>query len=184
MARLQTSSVLRFLPMTRTVSRTRCSVSIKNNQQHRLYAHQSYGGGQGDPKGENPQDQGANPSAGKEHPGPPPPAEGQGSGGGPTKGHGSGHNTQQGSSASGHGTNKDSGNSPQPKILNEGVPAVESKEVKEHNEDMTRRHDRADTNADDSKDQYVDKKFWSGIDDSSISFLRQRKLIVARARGS
>lgn len=44
----------------------------------RLYATQSYGGGEGDPKGENPLQQGPNPAADKEHPGPPPPDVGQG----------------------------------------------------------------------------------------------------------
>ncbi|KAG9562803.1 hypothetical protein KCU79_g6138, partial [Aureobasidium melanogenum] len=58
----------------------------------RRFASQDYGSGSGDPKGEKPQEQGANPSADKEHPGPPPPKVGQGSGGA-TKADSSGHNT-------------------------------------------------------------------------------------------
>lgn len=61
----------------------------------RRFASQDYGSGSGDPKGENPQQQGANPSADKEHPGPPPPKAGQGSGSTPTKGTSTGHNTEQ-----------------------------------------------------------------------------------------
>lgn len=45
--------------------------------------------------GENPQDQGANPSADLEHPGPPPPKVGQNTGSTPTKGTSSGHNTEE-----------------------------------------------------------------------------------------
>ena len=40
---------------------------------HQERAHQDYGSGAGNPVGENPQDQGPNPSEHKEHPGPPPP---------------------------------------------------------------------------------------------------------------
>ncbi|THV87253.1 hypothetical protein D6D23_02418 [Aureobasidium pullulans] len=58
----------------------------------RRFASSDYGSGKGDPKGENPQEQGANPSADKEHPGPPPPKAGQGSGGA-TKGTSTGNNT-------------------------------------------------------------------------------------------
>lgn len=54
-----------------------------------------YGSGEGDPKGEKPKEQGANPSADKEHPGPPPPKAGLGTGGGPTKGTAEGHNTSE-----------------------------------------------------------------------------------------
>lgn len=61
----------------------------------RRFASQDYGSGAGDPKGENPQAQGANPSADKEHPGPPPPKAGQGSGSTPTKGTSTGHNTSE-----------------------------------------------------------------------------------------
>ena len=44
------------------------------------FATQDYGSGTGDPVGDNPQQQGENPSADLEHPGPPPPKVGQGTG--------------------------------------------------------------------------------------------------------
>lgn len=132
-------------------------------QQHRLYAHQSYGGGEGDPKGENPQDQGSNPSADKEHPGPPPPTEGQGSGGGPTKAKEEGHNTSDNSSSQGGG-NKGTASSSgaQPKILNEGPPAEQSDDVKQHNKEMANRYDRAGTQVGEQQDEKVGKGYWSG----------------------
>lgn len=129
----------------------------------RRLAHGSYGGGEGDPKGEAPQDQGSNPSAEKEHPGPPPPAEGRGSGGGPTKGAGSGENSKNNASKNDNGrqggTTKGAA---QPKILNEGLPTELSDEVKQHNEEMTHRHDRAGAQVGDSKNGKVSKGFWSG----------------------
>lgn len=144
------------------------TVSLTTLHQHRLYAHQSYGGGEGDPKGENPQDQGSNPSAEKEHPGPPPPTEGQGSGGGPTKANESGHNTKD--NASSHGGGSQGGGSKgaasssgaQPKILNEGPPAEQSDEVKQHNREMANRHDRAGTQVGKQEDEKVGKGYWSG----------------------
>lgn len=138
-------------------------------QRSRQYAHQSYGGGEGDPKGEKPQDQGSNPSADLEHPGPPPPSEGQGTGGGPTKAHESGHNTQDNSSSRGRGSESPkSGNTgssskgAQPKILNEAVPDNPSDDVKQHNEDMAKRYDRTENNAEDQEKDKVGKGFWSG----------------------
>ncbi|KAI4265939.1 MAG: hypothetical protein L6R35_007011, partial [Caloplaca aegaea] len=123
----------------------------------------SYGGGQGDPKGETPQEQGSNPSAETEHPGPPPPDVGKGTGGGPTKAGEGGHNTQQNSSSEGSssgqsGANQSSGG-PQPKIHSESIPTEESDDVKAHNEDMGKRHDRANTKVD-VKEQTVEKGFW------------------------
>lgn len=129
----------------------------------RRLAHESYGGGEGDPKGEAPQDQGSNPSADKEHPGSPPPAEGRGSGGGPTKAAGSGESTKNNASNSDNG--RQGGTTKgvaQPKILNEAVPTELSDEVKQHNEEMTHRHDRAGAQIGDFKDDKVSKGFWSG----------------------
>ena len=133
-------------------------------QKHRYYAGQSYGGGQGDPKGETPQEQGANPSAEQEHPGPPPPKAGQGSGGGPTKAGADGHNTQDGPSKGSSSNSNKSGASqssggPQPKILSDNTPTEESDEVKAHNNDMGNRHDRANTEVDE-KGETVEKGFW------------------------
>lgn len=129
----------------------------------RRLAHESYGGGEGNPKGEAPQDQGSNPSADKEHPGPPPSAEGRGSGGGPTKAAGTGENTKNNASNSDNGRHEGTiKGAAQPKILNEGVPTELSDEVKQHNEEMTHRHDRAGAQVGDSKDDKVSKGFWSG----------------------
>lgn len=162
MNRLRVSN---FRPLS-TVAVTPTPAVPFSSTQRRLYAHQSYGGGEGDPKGENPQDQGSNPSAEKEHPGPPPPAEGQGSGGGPTKADETGHNTQENSS-SGTGSKDGKTKSPnksaaQPKILSEGVPTEQSDEVKQHNKEMANRHDRAGTSVGDGEKEKVGKGYWSG----------------------
>lgn len=141
----------------------RTTVPVTTLHQDRLYAHQSYGGGEGDPKGENPQDQGPNPSAEKEHPGPPPPAEGQGSGGGPTKANESGHNKKDHtSSQEGRSKGAASASGAQPKIHSEGVPAEQSDEVKQHNREMANRYDRAGTQVGNQKDEKVGKGYWSG----------------------
>ena len=142
------------------------STASSYSQQRRTYAHEggSYGGGQGDPKGERPQDQGSNPSAELEHPGPPPPDVGKGTGGGPTKARVTGKNTQhndssKGSSQDQSGQKSVSGN--QPKILGENDPKY-SEEVKAHNEDMKKRHDRPEEGVKDGAKDNVDKSFWSG----------------------
>lgn len=78
-------------------------------------ATQGYGDGKGDPKGENPQDQGASNGTKEkaEHPGPAPPSEGQGTGGGPTK---AGSKSPEGASAQSGGARskeaKETGSSP------------------------------------------------------------------------
>lgn len=159
MAGLRGSSILRPLTTARIIS-SPSSLAVRQN---RYYASQSYGGGQGDPKGETPQEQGSNPSAETEHPGPPPPDVGKGTGGGPTKAGEGGHNTQQNSSSEGSssgqsGANQSSGG-PQPKIHSESIPTEESDDVKAHNEDMGKRHDRANTKVD-VKEQTVEKGFW------------------------
>jgi hypothetical protein len=154
---------LRVSPFYRSLQNSRTALRSASIQQYR-HAHESYGGGEGNPKGENPQQQGSNPSAEKEHPGPPPPAEGQGTGGGPTKATESGHNTPENASSNDHG-NKNKGNGvdgAQPKILNQGVPAEESEDVKQHNAEYAKRFDRPDTKAGDQDDQKVDPKYWSG----------------------
>ncbi|KAL9578206.1 MAG: hypothetical protein Q9212_005865 [Teloschistes hypoglaucus] len=160
MSGLRASSIFRPFSATPFTSRTQCLVS----QQQRFYAGQDYGGGQGDPKGETPQQQGSNPSAEKEHPGPPPPDVGKGTGGGPTKAGEGGHNTQQNDSSSGSSKQsgaKQSTSGPQPKIHAENNPAEENDDVKAHNEDMAKRHDRANAEVD-SKGETVEKGFWKG----------------------
>ncbi|KAI4192552.1 MAG: hypothetical protein LQ350_008625 [Teloschistes chrysophthalmus] len=157
-------------------------------EQQRFYAGQDYGGGQGDPKGETPQQQGSNPSAEKEHPGPPPPDVGKGTGGGPTKAGEGGHNTQQNDSSSG-GSSKQSGakqssSGPQPKIHAENTPAEENDDVKAHNEDMAKRHDRANTEVD-SKGDTVEKGFWKiTTTASNMRFSLSSILLVALAAES
>ena len=164
-------------PVIRSITSIRSSpqsfLSPTYTQQHRLYAGgSSYGGGEGDPKGENPSDQGSNPSADLEHPGPPPPAAGQGTGGGPTKKGAEGHNTQQNDSSSSGveastqgsgGASGGEGSGPQPKIHKSNAPEehTHSDEVRAHNEEMKRRHDRPNEKSTDEKDK-VDKGFWSG----------------------
>jgi hypothetical protein len=141
---------------------------------------QGYGDGEGDPKGENPQQQGGSNATkhNAEHPGPAPPSEGQGSGAGPTKG-GSGkapevssansagsrslEADETGSSPTGGkvGGGKSS-SGPSPKIHDKSVPGEESKEkqaeVEKHNREFEQGHDRASKAGEDK----VDKKFWSG----------------------
>ena len=47
----------------------------------------------------------------------------------------------------------------QPKILSQNAPVEESEDVKQHNAEYAKRHDR---NAGDHADEKVDPKFWSG----------------------
>lgn len=146
------------------------------------WATQDYGSGKGDPKGEKPQDQGANPSADKEHPGAPPPKEGHGSGGSPTKGTSDGHNTGSAKQAQQkrqfstllyfrqYSTEREmmatdrpkSTKGLKPKIHNEQAPKdhEQSEDVKEHNQDMEERSDRAHEQI--QGKEKVDPKFWSG----------------------
>lgn len=131
----------------------------------RCYAGSSYGGGEGDPKGENPQEQGANPSAHLEHPGPAPPKVGQGTGGGPTKKGAEGHTGTAQSSSSGKtsASSNGAGGGPQPKIHKQdaGDESTHSDEVKAHNEDYAKRHDRPNEKSADKEDK-VDKGYWKG----------------------
>lgn len=137
----------------------------------RVQATSDYGSGKGDPKGENPQSQGPNPSADKEHPGPPPPKEGQNSGSTPTKGGSGSQSSNSGSSQSSKGTQSNV-NGAEPKILNANPPTGEGapKEVREHNEQMEQRAERASnkvSNEEAEKDK-VSKDFWKG----ELSFLK------------
>lgn len=146
----------------------RTPVVLSPNYQRRRYAHEggSYGGGEGDPKGENPQEQGSNPSAELEHPGPPPPSVGQGTGGGPTKAGESGHNDQENASSGGgdrSSSEQKNVSGSQPKILGENDPEY-SEDVKAHNEDMKKRHDRPKEGVEHDAKDNVDKGFWSGKD--------------------
>jgi hypothetical protein len=149
----------------------------------RSFATSDYGSGKGDPRGENPQDQGANPSADLEHPGPPPPKEGQGSGAGPTKGGKEGGNSGNASEQSKKGKQQQqpqqqqqgqekssaqkTDGAPQPKIHNPNGPPSkesESEEVREHNRQMDQRTETASNQAsnEDVKKDKVPKEFWKG----------------------
>jgi hypothetical protein len=142
----------------------------------RRMATQDYGSGEGDPKGEKPQEQGANPSADKEHPGPPPPKVGQGSGGA-TKAGADGHNTgaakqnqkkhfstlarrmseDRPKSTEGLKPALNKNKSPPPK--EEDLP----EDVKQHNKQMDKKPEQpADRLGDDQskKDDKVGKEFW------------------------
>lgn len=137
-----------------------------------------YGGGEGDPVGENPQDQGPSKSSDLEHPGPPPPKVGQGTGTTPTKATSEGHTggtsssrdsssstSSQQSSGGGNGGDKTKG--AQPKILDTSPPdaSEQGQDVKQHNKEMENRAEKAPEKTDDpntSDDQKVDKGFWAG----------------------
>lgn len=141
------------------------------------FATQDYGSGDGNPAGEKPQQQGQNPSEHLEHPGPPPPdvARGQSSSS-PNEDSGSSSKkssssskpsersqSNDGASNTGGGDGK-SVNGAQPKILNAKPPAEDSDEVKQHNQEMDQRAEKAFEQVDDKdaeKDK-VPKSFWAG----------------------
>jgi hypothetical protein len=173
MSFLRATSLRQFQAIGTPALRTqRAAFSITT----RTLGTSDYGSGKGDPRGENPQDQGANPSADLEHPGPPPPKEGQGSGGGPTKGGVKSSNSGNASEQSKKGEQKQpqqqqssqqKSSKPQPKIHNpDGPPSKEgeSQEVREHNRQMDQRTETASNQASDedvNKDK-VPKEFWKG----------------------
>ena len=171
MPTLRVSTLLRSIAGPRRQV-SQAPIASAPGYQSRTYAQGggSYGGGEGDPKGENPQEQGSNPSAELEHPGPPPPSAGQGTGGGPTKAGESGQNTKQNDSSSGgnkDATEQKSVSGSRPKILGENDPE-HSEDVKAHNEDMKKRHDRPQEGVEPDAKDNVDPKFWSGKDYASL----------------
>jgi len=131
----------------------------------------SYGGGEGDPRGENPQDQPTQKNSDLEHPGPPPVKEGLGTGGGPTKAGSEGHHgadqASSGSGSSNSAPQSSSSKGSSPKIHNPNplVSGSESEDVRRHNEEFERTHDRSASN--DGDDDKVDKKFWTGTNESA-----------------
>ena len=160
------------------------------------FASGDYGSGAGDPKGENPQDQGSNPSADLEHPGPPPPKAGQGSGGGPTKGSSTGNNTEASSQGDGNADSSDGASNSnsksnssggdggkskgaQPKILNESPPENPSEEVQKHNKDVDKRAEQAHEKVadEDIEKDKVGKGFWY-VFDNLLLFRSLRQLAV------
>lgn len=137
-----------------------------------------YGDGEGDPKGEKPQKQGTSPATSDlEHPGPPPPDVGKDSGSTPTKasadkGH---HGEEKGGSkgeSAGKGESKSGGeqmdegmtdrgpkNGAQPKLNTEPPKGQDSKEVREHNEEVKNRSGKIH---EDGKGEKVEKGYWKG----------------------
>jgi hypothetical protein len=120
----------------------------------RVQATSDYGSGKGDPKGENPQDQGANPSADLEHPGPPPPKEGEGSGAGPTKG---GKETSNSGNASKQSKGTQNTDKPQPKISNPSPPSEG-----ESAEDQRAETASNKVSSEEQEKDKVGKDFWKG----------------------
>ena len=164
-------SSFRNLPMIRSViassSRQRLTPAVFTKSR---LAHQSYGGGEGDPKGENPQDQGSNPSADLEHPGPPPPSVGKGTGGGPTKAAGESQNStkKEASGGSGAGQNGGTSNGAQPKIHSEPTPTEGNEDVRKHNEELSNRYERASNAIEEGDKHNVGKGYWKGKDSSHL----------------
>ncbi|PNS15832.1 hypothetical protein CAC42_4284 [Sphaceloma murrayae] len=170
--------------LTRLPARTSAS-SIR-------HASSDYGSPDGGQVTENVKDQGANPSAGKEHPGPAPPKAGQDTGKSGTKLGAQGHNVPNAQSdvRPSVGNEKTQGgaggkrgfstsarvradademkasNGAKPKIFNESPPQGEDvpEEVRRHNEDMAKRHDRPVEGAgkEGAKGDEVPKGFWKG----------------------
>lgn len=135
------------------------------------FATQDYGSGDGNPAGENPQQQGKNRSESLEHPGPPPPKVAKGkSSSSPNDDSSKSSVSDNSSSKSTSSSDKSSESSsnkgaPQPKILNEKVPAKDSSpDVKQHNEEMEQRAERAyeQVSNEEYKKNEVGKEFWSG----------------------
>jgi len=140
----------------------------------RLYATQGYGDGKGDPKAENPQDQGASNSTkhNAEHPGPAPPSAGKGTGGGPTKANADPNPNSNTNTKNPEDASAQSGASPtggevggrekkaRPMIHDKSTPDAGDRkaEVEEHNREFEKGHDRAPR----AEPDKVDKKFWAG----------------------
>ncbi|CZR60844.1 uncharacterized protein PAC_10740 [Phialocephala subalpina] len=151
---------------------------------------QGYGDGEGDPKGENPQQQGSSNETKQnaEHPGPAPPSEGQGTGAGPTKGE-SGKTQEEASAQSGGSRSKDAketGSSPtagsvggsggkssspdtsskkeaSPKLHDESVPGKDNSSDKQAEvEKHNREFEQGHDRAQAAAEDKVDKKFWEG----------------------
>ncbi|KAF2244177.1 hypothetical protein BU26DRAFT_491547 [Trematosphaeria pertusa] len=153
------------------------------------FASQDYGSGEGNPAGENPQQQGKRPREELEHPGPPPPKVAQGKPGQETSqasSQSSSQGSSQGTSATGSKSTNDSGgdskpsegsSSPsgqrssgkgvkgaQPKILSDNPPGEKDESVRQHNEEMDHRAEKAYeqvSNKDAAKDK-APPGYWSG----------------------
>ncbi|OQO10400.1 hypothetical protein B0A48_03696 [Cryoendolithus antarcticus] len=160
----------RSTPTLRTLNRTTLQ-RVTFSTTPRTLAGSDYGSGGGDPKGNDPQNQGANPSADLEHPGPPPPAAGKGSGGGPTKGgdaeshqSGSGKSVGEGDKSGDSGKSGSGKGEPKPKLAASGPPpeAEQSEDVKRHNREVDQRAGKShqsESGSQTEKDKVSSKKF-------------------------
>jgi hypothetical protein len=144
------------------------------------FASQDYGSGEGNPAGENPQQQGKNPSENLEHPGPAPPKVAQDKGPSPNEGSGGVSKSEQasseskGSSGGSEPTKKDVApgvKGAQPKILSENPPGEHDESVKQHNKEMDNRAEKAfeQVSNEDAKNDKAPPGFWSGKCSSSIA---------------
>lgn len=171
---VQAASNMTFLRPTslRTVTLLRPAIArpaLPIATTYKWFAHSGYGDGKGDPVGENPQKQPPAKSRDLEHPGPPAPDVGKGTDGTAPKSQNPGGEKKSASSSSKPQQQQQQKNSQsvkgaQPKILNENPPSEESPEVRQHNQEMENRAERAETkisNEDAEKDK-VSPGFWSG----------------------
>ena len=128
----------------------------------RRAAHQDYGSGTGDPAGENPQQQGKNPSEPNEHPGPEPPSAGKKGQQGSQQQQQQQQQPSKGSSSNSKGTQ-----GAQPKILADSPPSEGGNapgEVQQHNKEMNQRAEQAAEKVrdEDIEKDKVPKGFWAG----------------------
>ncbi|KAH6616550.1 hypothetical protein C7974DRAFT_401983 [Boeremia exigua] len=166
---------IRTIPLLRLAARPAVVRPALSSRTQVRFATQDYGSGDGNPTGEKPQQQGQNPSEHIEHPGPPPPkvARGQSSSS-PNEDSGQSSTSSQqkpeqqsqsndGASKTGAGDGK-SVKGAQPKILNESTPAAESEEVKQHNQEMDQRAEKAheQVSSEEAEKDKVPKSFWAG----------------------
>ncbi|EKG20185.1 hypothetical protein MPH_02542 [Macrophomina phaseolina MS6] len=131
---------------------------------YKRFAHSGYGDGKGDPVGENPQSQQPAKSRNLEHPGPPPPDVGKGSDASAPKGQSKGGEKKSEPQQQQQQQKSQSVKGAEPKILNANPPSEESPEVRQHNQEMENRAERAETkvsNEEAEKDK-VSPGFWSG----------------------
>lgn len=166
-------SFVRYSTMSRwAILRPSLSMIPRVRPQVRL-AHQDYGSGEGDPAGENPQQQ-TNKKAKStelEHPGPPPPKVGQKQSQQSSSPSSSQKNSESQSKDSSGGGKASSGSSSgkgvkgaQPKILNANPPGEHDEAVRQHNEEMDNRAEKAheQVSNEDAKKDKVPPGFWSG----------------------
>ncbi|MCJ1441342.1 MAG: hypothetical protein MMC23_001828 [Stictis urceolatum] len=151
------------LAFTRTARSSVLPTSV--SQYPHCYAHSSYGGGEGNPKGEAPQKQGPSQSEHLEHPGPPPPSTGSGN-----KNTNTSSNDSKGSNQGPSGEEDSEHRGPKkgasPKILDTAPPTNPSEDVEKHNREFENRHDRTTNKINPDGKQNVGKGSGSGQGDA------------------